>query len=178
MTYANGNSPASSLQPSTLTTDDALRHEKDRAVRGVESDQLVRTIAARIAASETRRSDAATTDPAYQLLGEVHATLDSIDPTRRFPPRSAVIAGRMLANGGRQRERRRTKIFLQPLGLAVFVEGKRCLYAVREHWILSHPRDHEVLTHWFETIEDARSKFPTAKLLTLPDVPPALRGRA
>jgi hypothetical protein len=81
----------------------------------------------------------------------------------------ASVALRAQGRGHANRERKRTQVFLQPLGLPVWIKGEKCLAVVRENFVLSNPRDHEVVDYWFPSVEKARERFPDARLLTLPE---------
>jgi DNA-binding CsgD family transcriptional regulator len=85
------------------------------------------------------------------------------------PVASVAENGTLRAQGHGHRERRHTKTFLQPLGLPVWIKGEKCLAVVRENFVLSNPRDHEVVDYWFPSVEKARERFPDARLLTLPE---------
>jgi DNA-binding CsgD family transcriptional regulator len=109
-------------------------------------------------------------------IAEAKTLLDDIMTACKKPVASvasvaSVESGPLRAQGvgGYQRERKRTQVFLQPLGLPVWKDGKRCLCAVIEHFVLNHPRENEKLVWWFETVELARQNFPEARLLALPD---------
>ncbi len=103
------------------------------------------------------------TDP---LRGEAERALRGVENERMM----RQIAGRICESSRhRSRERKHTKTFLQPLGLPVLVEGKLMRCAVRQTFLLSHPREHETVTFWFESVELARERFPEAKLLRLPN---------
>jgi DNA-binding CsgD family transcriptional regulator len=97
---------------------------------------------------------------------------DEIMAACKKPVASVAENGTLRAQGRGHRERRHTQTFLQPLGLPVFKEGKRCLCAVIQHFVLSNPRENEKVVWWFETVDAARAAFPNARLLTLPDYKP------
>jgi len=85
------------------------------------------------------------------------------------PVASVAENGALRAQGHGHRERRHTKTFLQPLGLPVWKDNKRCLCAVVQHFVLSRPREMEKVVWWYATVEEARVAFPDARLLTLPE---------
>jgi DNA-binding CsgD family transcriptional regulator len=94
---------------------------------------------------------------------------DEIMAACKKPVASVAENGTLRAQGRGHRERRHTQTFLQPMGLAVYIKGEPMLCAVRQHFLLSHPREVETLTWWFPTVEAAQKAFPNARLLTLPD---------
>jgi len=97
---------------------------------------------------------------------------DEIMAACKKPVASVAENGTLRAQGRGHRERRHTQTFLQPLGLPVLKEGKRCLCAVVQHFVLSNPRENEKVVWWYETVEAAKTAFPNARLLTLPDYKP------
>ena len=100
-----------------------------------------------------------------QLTTETSRTVRDLENDQMV----AAIAKRMAASEHRGRERRHTHTYLRRLRFPVYAqEGVLCTCAVVEHFVLKNPREHEMQTHFFATLQDALQAFP--KVRVTPDV--------
>jgi DNA-binding CsgD family transcriptional regulator len=144
-------------QPHRNAVLDGIERERLERADLAQRDELVAGIARRMVAVERPPAALPVKKPVASVTQEqAQAAL-----------RQQVVA--RIGAVGRNRERKHTKTFLQPLGFPVHVGDKRCLYCVVQHFTLKNPREHERLVYWFETLEGARAAFPSSRLLELPD---------
>lgn len=146
-------------QPHRNAVLDGIERERLERADLAQRDELVAGIARRMVAVERPPAALPVKKPVASVTQEqAQAAL-----------RQQVVA--RIGAVGRNRERRQTRVHLQPLGFPCWVQGEKMLCAVRVHYVLSNPREHECDTFWFPSVQRAQEAFPRARLLALPDYP-------